>query len=348
MKEKLQSNELKINQQMDQQKVIFSPIIAKYYRNKETGSCIVGYTLLTLYGILSFLFLTSIKSSIAISGPALAVIGIYKLISTLVRASKNEGIPVMEVTSAQLIVNLTDNSKNTFNIPYQEIKNVAITKNIFGYRITLTTDKTIFIMLNYFQKNDREKVLDLFNELKKFNTFAEKNSSEREVGESVSEGNLVCISNDLTEGNEYALRTAVKCGDSSKSKQLKLKGTNIDIKDEHGKTAYMMESFDSHELKANQPIDQQKIKYDELIRTHSLYKDDRFNRYAHQLIDIYRKHGSFLGSAENEVRTVGEILNNEGGFDAMKMICEGFYHNIGAVPYRQLEKAWHGIGRWLG
>lgn len=89
-------------------------------------------------------------------------------------------------------------------------------------------------------------------------------------------------------------------------------------------------------------------KFRDTIRMHSNYSDDSYNKYGYQLLVIYQKYGKFLGEAEDEAREIGNELNKSGGFEAMKMVCETIYHVIGGIPGRHLEKAWDGIGRWLG
>jgi hypothetical protein len=89
-------------------------------------------------------------------------------------------------------------------------------------------------------------------------------------------------------------------------------------------------------------------RFKEMVLTHRDYVGSSYEAQASQLFAIYRKHDAFLGEAKEDARRVGTEINAAGGFEAMRLVCETIRSVLGGTPGRHLEKAWHGIGQWLG
>lgn len=76
------------------------------------------------------------------------------------------------------------------------------------------------------------------------------------------------------------------------------------------------------------------------------------SRYVRRLKSIAKRHGNKDGvgfltpEGEEEARAIGRKIFDLGGHESMVYVCERIRDELGAVPYRELEVAWNGIGRW--
>jgi hypothetical protein len=75
-------------------------------------------------------------------------------------------------------------------------------------------------------------------------------------------------------------------------------------------------------------------------------------RYVMRLKDVAKRRGDQNGvgfltpEGEAEARAIGQQIFDLGGHESMVYVCERIRDELGAVPYRELEVAWNGIGRW--
>lgn len=75
-------------------------------------------------------------------------------------------------------------------------------------------------------------------------------------------------------------------------------------------------------------------------------------RYVGRLKSIAKRRGDKNGvgfltpQGEEEARAIGREIFDLGGHESMVYVCERIRDEMGAVPYRELEVAWNGIGRW--
>lgn len=67
-------------------------------------------------------------------------------------------------------------------------------------------------------------------------------------------------------------------------------------------------------------------------------------QYATRLGEIPK----FNLDTQDDVRAIGEEINERWGFDGMVLVLEYYRDNINRGNARTIEAMWSGIGRWRG